>query len=91
MVQERGKLHIYLINEAITSNENLRKQFILKYEEWRNTIKDGLVKVLKNKNHNYEILSYAILTMIDGFTIQYMLGIDDTPMRELANFLVGTK
>lgn len=85
--ETRGKLHIYLISEAVTSNDSLKKDFIEKYKEWRITLENGLRKVLKNRTMDYEIFSHIILSSLDGFTIQRMLGIEKIPIEDIALFL----
>lgn len=89
--ETRGKLHLYLISDAVTSNEPLRLRFREKYKEWRITLEDGLRKVLKNRTTNYEVLSYIILAGLDGFTIQWMLGVEDLPIDGIANLLSKVK
>ena len=85
--ETRGKLHLYLISDAVTSNEPLKQRFREKYKEWRIALDDGLRKVLKDRAVDYRILSYIILAAIDGFTIQWRLGEEKIPIDSIANFL----
>lgn len=85
--ETRGKLHIYLINEAVTSNDSLKIRFIEKYKEWRITLEEGLRKVLKNKSTDYDTFSHVILALLDGFTIQWMLGIEKLPINDISSFI----
>jgi len=85
--ETRGKLHLYLISDAVTSNEPLKQRFKEKYKEWRLTLEDGLRKVLKNKTTDYGVLSYIILAALDGFTVQWMLGVEKIPIDGIANLL----
>ncbi len=85
--ETRGKLHLYLISDAVTSNEPLRQRFREKYKEWRITLENGLRKVLKNKTVDYGVLSYIILAALDGFTVQWMLGVEKIPIDGIANLL----
>lgn len=87
--ETRGKLHLYLISDAVTSNEPLKQRFREKYKEWRITLENGLRKVLKNRTADYEVLSYIILAALDGFTIQWMLGVEKIPIDGIANLLSG--
>lgn len=44
-------------------------------------------KVLKNKTTDYGVLSYIILAALDGFTVQWMLGVEKIPIDGIANLL----
>ena len=83
--ETRGKLHLYLISDAVTSNEPLKQRFREKYKEWRITLEDGLRKVLTNRTADYSVLSYIILAALDGFTIQWRLGVERIPIDGIAN------
>lgn len=85
--ETRGKLHLYLVGDAVTSNEPLKQRFREKYGEWRMTLENGLRKVLKKGTVDYEILSHIILAALDGFTIQWRLGVDIIPIDGIANFI----
>ncbi|MHB8077001.1 TetR/AcrR family transcriptional regulator [Desulfosporosinus fructosivorans] len=85
--ETRGKLHLYLISDAVTSNEPLKQRFREKYKEWRITLENGLRKVLKTRTADYGVLSSIILAALDGFTIQWMLGVEEIPIDGIANLL----
>ena len=71
----------------MASNEPLKQRFREKYKEWRLTLEDGLRKVLKNKTSDYGVLSYIILAALDGFTVQWMLGVEKIPIDGIAKLL----
>jgi AcrR family transcriptional regulator len=85
--ETRGKLHLYLISDAVTSNELLKQRFQEKYKEWRITLENGLRKVMKNRTVNFEVLSHVILAALDGFTIQWLIGVERIPIEEIAKLL----
>ncbi|SDI10638.1 TetR/AcrR family transcriptional regulator [Desulfosporosinus hippei] len=85
--ETRGKLHLYLISDAVTSNGPLNKRFREKYREWRIALENGLRKVLKDRTADYVVLSYIILAALDGFTIQWRLGEEDIPIEGIANVI----
>lgn len=87
--ETRGKLHLYLISDAVTSNEPLKQRFREKYKEWRITLENGLRKELKKRTGDYGVLSHIILAALDGFTIQWMLGVENIPIDGIANLLCG--
>lgn len=80
--ETRGKLHIYLIHEAISGNAALRKRFRETYKEWRRMLEYGLDKVMKGKD-DHKVRAELILTVIDGALIQHMLGVRANPLRDI--------
>lgn len=78
----RGKLHIYLIYEAITHNDVLRKRIKLAYTKWQEMLEEGLSKILSDKK-DPAIIAEIILTMITGGVVHSALGIKMSPMNEV--------
>lgn len=89
--ETRGKLHLYLISDAAIGNNSLKERFKQRYREWRNTLEDGTRMVLKDKKVNYEMLSHIILAVLDGFTIQQMIGVEQIPIKDIANILASVE
>lgn len=84
----RGKLHLYLLGDAIMGNESLKQRFKEKYSEWRSTLEEGIQLILKDHDTSYELLAQIFLAMLDGFLIQKMIGMDDElPLEGVAQFL----
>lgn len=88
--ESRGRLRMYLILEAIVRNEELRQRFAEKYRSWRALIQQALCEVLDDPFDN-TVLSHVILTTLDGFIIQSLLGVDQIPLDEIAQHLVGAE
>ncbi|QVK16793.1 TetR/AcrR family transcriptional regulator [Mycoplasmatota bacterium] len=86
--QPRGKLHLYLLADAITENESLKQRFNERYNAWRNIIEEGLNKVYV-KSKNKKLVSYLIMLVIDGLTIQKLLGQDKLPIHELSEMILN--
>lgn len=85
--ETRGKLHLYLISDAVIGNNSLKERFNQRYKEWRITLENGIKMVLKDRNIDYKILSHIILATLDGFIIQRMLGVEKIPLKDIANML----
>ena len=85
--KKRGKLHLYLISDAVISNNSLEERFKEKYKEWRKTLEEGIKIASKDHKINYEILSHLLLAVLDGLTIQSMLGIEEIPFEKIATLL----
>jgi Transcriptional regulator len=82
----RGRLHHYLIEEALASNPRLIAKFKDKYKEWKKMILEGLDHILE-KSSSQEAVSNIILATIDGLILQNLIGIDDYPLEEIAKFI----
>ncbi|MCD6397887.1 MAG: TetR/AcrR family transcriptional regulator [Spirochaetaceae bacterium] len=78
----RGKLHIYLIYEAITHNEVLKKRIKKAYTKWQEMLEEGLGNILQDKK-DPAIIAEIILTMITGGVVHSALGIKMSPMNEV--------
>lgn len=86
--ETRGKLHLYLLNDAATCNNLLAVKFEKQYNEWRETLKFGLDKVLAKKNGDNIALSYLILALLDGLIIQKMCGSKDIPIDAIVDLII---
>lgn len=86
--ETRGKLHLYLLQDAVTSHPELKQQFRQKYREWRETIELGLQHIGGVRAVNHPILSHLLLALLDGLIIQTMLEVDDLPLAGVAKYLV---
>lgn len=87
--ETRGKLHLYLLNDAITSNNSLAEKFEKRYNDWRETLIFGLNKVLPKKKGDNSALSYLILALLDGLIIQKMCGTKDIPVDEIIDIIIN--
>ena len=82
----RGKLHIYLLQDATTSDACLRERFQATYLKWKQMIEDALRSVYGDQP-DLDVQAEIILSVIDGLTIQKVLGIEDAPIERMARWL----
>ena len=87
--ETRAKLHIYLINDAITANSTLVNKFEKRYSEWRETLILGIDKVLPKKNGNNAALSYLIVALLDGLIIQKMFSKQEAPLDGIIEIIIN--
>ena len=78
----RGKLHIYLIYEAITHNDALKTRIKQAYSKWQEMLEEGLSRILSD-DKDPAIIAEIILTMITGGVVHSALGIKMSPMNEV--------
>lgn len=84
-IEDRGRIHMYILCEAITDNEYLREKIKFKYKEWRNTLKS---EILKTGTKDAEALSFLLVSIVDGLVVQGLLKTEKIPFESIANFLV---
>ena len=85
----RAKLHIYLMQEAVTANSDLQERFREEYLTWRKVLFTGLQKILDPAEYDIEILSHLVLTSMTGTLIQNMFEITDIPIDRMVGTLLG--
>lgn len=79
----KAKIHIYLINECASGKPHLKEQYISLWESWREKLEIGIKQVFKD-NVDEKIMSYLLMVIIDGLTIQQVLN----PRKELNQKIV---
>ena len=84
--ETRGRLHLYLLQQALNGNDELAERFRKKYREWNTMIRAGFSKI-DPSGSEYTVLSTLIITALDGCLIQSMLGLEISPWREIINYL----
>lgn len=73
--ETRGRLHLYLIQQALNGNELLAERFRKKYREWNQLMLEGFEK-LEHENKTRTILSSLVIAALDGLLIQSLLGLE---------------
>ena len=86
-IEGRGRIHMYILCEAITENDTLRESIKVKYLEWRNTLKKEISKTIKDYK-DAEALSFLLVSIVDGLVVQGLLKSEKVPYENIANFLV---
>lgn len=81
----RGLIHIYLIQEALTENPNLRKRFVKEYRRWRELIYEGLARIYRGRD-DYTAMAQVLLCTIDGMILQRLIGVDGVSVDSVAAF-----
>lgn len=85
-IQNHGRVHMYLLCEAVTNNEQLKERFRIKYIQWRK----ALEKEIENsrlKDYSYPI-SFLMISLVDGLVIQSLLKTEKLPYRDISEFLI---
>ncbi len=85
--EKRGKLHLYLIQEAFTDNPNLLSRIRNQYTEWKTMLRQGLQQIVP-ENPSLPILAELIMASLDGIIIQSILGIKAIPIDRMTKYLL---
>lgn len=84
-----GRMNLYLLQEAIIENRELKDRFAVKYQTWRELIAGQLVRVFEIADpRRLSALSALLLAVIDGLTVQALLAPRSLDFRSLAEQLV---
>jgi AcrR family transcriptional regulator len=80
---ERGKLHHYLVEEAVSCNEPVRNRFGQKYQEWQQMIESGIAAYVPQPGRR-TVLAQLILAALDGLVLQNLVGRQNLSVEALA-------
>lgn len=84
-----GRVHMYLICEAITANDSLKERIKLKYIEWRSTLRSEIKNTFNSNDESAESLSFLLVSIVDGLVVQSLLKTEDIPFEGIAKFLIN--
>ena len=87
-IKGTGRIHMYLLCEAITGNDSLKERIMIKYIEWRKTLKNEIEKTIPN-NDSSEALSFLLVSIVDGLVVQSLLKTEEIPYESIAEFLIN--
>ena len=87
-IEGTGRIHMYLLCEAIIGNEALRKRISLKYIEWRNALENQINELIICDKSNARAASFLLVSIVDGLVVQGLLKAEKIPYSEIAKFLI---
>jgi AcrR family transcriptional regulator len=84
----RAKIHIYLINECLSSSPSLREEYTRMWEEWKKSIAVG-VKAAFPEEKDPDAYAYLLMLLIDGLTIQQAMQRTDPEEEKIKGLLLN--
>lgn len=84
-----GRIHMYLLCEAITGNEPLRERIKIKYIQWRTALQEEIHISLNENSRDSEALSFLLMSVVDGLVVQSILKSEEIPFEKIASFMVN--
>jgi len=86
---DSGRMNLYLLQEAIVGNGELKDRFAVRYQAWRELIAGQAARIFGVSDpHRLPVLGTLLLAMIDGLTIQSLLAPESLDLPGLAEELV---
>lgn len=88
--QDTSRMNIYLFQEAIAGNRDIKDRFMVKYQTWRELIARQVSSLFAiNDPDHLASLGAVILAIIDGLTIQYLLDDQSFDFKKAAGIMAG--
>lgn len=84
---QRNKIHIYLVNKALSDNKQLEELFRNKYVEWREIMKKSIAERIDDKD-KAEDYADLLLILIDGIIVQDLVGIENIDTKRLVTLIL---
>lgn len=82
----RAKMHIFLINECMSDNPQLKTKFIEKYREWQAALLVGVKRVFSS-HPDPEAIAHITLLLLDGMIVQEVLGTSPFDQKRLLDVM----
>jgi len=87
--ENSGRINLYLLQEAIIDNSDLKDRFAVKYQTWRELIAGQIARAFGiSDSRRLSALGTLLLAMIDGLTIQFLLAPQSVNFQEVAQQMV---
>lgn len=80
----RGRMHFYLINEAMTSNPALIAPLRESYREWFRIIENSFTRFLPESSDR-EAVARSLVAALDGIIIQKFLSLNDISLKRIVD------
>lgn len=80
--ETRTRLHLYLIQEVLSGNDDLKKRFKETYQQWFRMIQEGY-SLLTQQPKNLSVQARILVAIIDGLIIQSSIGAEAIQLDEI--------
>lgn len=82
-LKSMGRLHLYLMQEAVT-NEDIKNKFAVRYNEWRNMFAKMLVIIFGGTEESNMVNADIILALTEGYLIRLQVEDKEVDFRAIA-------
>ncbi|GAB6095556.1 TetR/AcrR family transcriptional regulator [Desulfatiferula olefinivorans] len=80
--ETRSRLHLYLIQEVLSGNTELKDRFILTYSQWFKMVAEGY-RMITGQDLDIPVQARILVAVIDGLIIQAAIGMQDIPLTQM--------
>ena len=87
--EARSRLHLYLVREAVSGNDSLKKRFQQTYSQWFGLVDDAYAK-MPGSHIPLPAKSKFLVAVVDGFILQGLLETEATPVTEIVDLMLKT-
>lgn len=87
--KERGKLNLYLLQEAFMGNDELKEKFKETYTRYRSIMKGFLKSLTGKEEKENDIRSIMLVALIDGLIIQWLIQPESVDVEKIALMIAG--
>jgi len=77
--EQRGRFHLYLLQEAISGNSSLRRRFQETYCLWFSMVDEAYLR-MGREGEELEVKAAILVAVLDGLIIQVLLDIKPPPI-----------
>lgn len=85
---QRSKVHIYLVNKALSDSQHLCELFRNTYIEWRDSIKKYVTERIDDPE-KAEDFANLLLIIVDGLIVQDLIGIEHIDTGKIISLLLN--
>ncbi len=86
-LEERSRLHIYLVREAISGNQELKKRFQATYAEWFDMVADSYTR-MSGGTPDTAAKAKLLVAVVDGFILQVLLETGQTDIQDIVRLML---
>jgi AcrR family transcriptional regulator len=87
--EARSRLHLYLVREAISGNDDLKERFQHTYCQWFGLV-DKAYQKMPGSQTKIPTKSKFLVAVVDGFILQRLLETEPTPVKEIVDLMLKT-
>ncbi|MCG8685937.1 MAG: TetR/AcrR family transcriptional regulator [Desulfobacterales bacterium] len=85
--EARSRLHLYLVREAVSGNEDLKKRFQTTYSQWFSMVDEAYAK-MPGPNSDITAKARLLVAVVDGFILQTLLETDNLDIKDIVQLML---
>lgn len=87
--EARSRLHLYLVREAVSGNDSLKKRFQQTYSQWFGLVDKAYTK-MPGSQTAISAKSKFLVAVVDGFILQELLETEKISVKEIVDMMLKT-